>query len=728
MPSPNARFLSRQWRRARKLAQWTLAGRLPEELRQRRGFIQARLEYLVDSALVRLGRRLDLRGRLGLPPPLPVPRASKLALPTSDTPVVSVVIPAYGQIGHSLRCLASLAAWPPALPFEVILAEDASGDGRAAELQQVRGLRYVERPSNLGFLRSSNDAMAQARGEYLFLLNNDTEVMPGAIDALAATLRAQPRAGLAGARLLYPDGRLQEAGGIVWRDGSAWNWGNRQDPRRYEFTYRREADYVSGAAIMLPRAAWEAMGGFDEHYLPAYGEDSDLAFRLRAAGYATLYQPRATVIHHEGASHGTDVTQGVKAHQVINQGKFAARWAATLARHEPNGVNILRARDRAPAGGPRRVVLVVDNNIPEPDRDAGSRTMVAFLDALLAQGHAVKFWPLNGLALPGYTEALEDRGIECPVTPWRPRLDAWLAAHGAELDEVILSRPHVAVEVQAALRAHAPQAPVIFYGHDLHHARAEREAAAAPAAGRAALEAEAARLLREECDAWAGSDIVLYPSEDEATEVARLAPGTPASAIVPYALPPAPPLPTLDGRRDVIFVAGFAHPPNVDAAQWLVREIWPLIRSRHPALRLSLVGSKPTPEVRALAAPDIEVTGFVSDEELARRYAAARLALCPLRFGAGIKLKVVEALHQGLPLVTTPVGAQGLPDAPCPQLADAADFASAACALLEDPAAWEALAAKQQAYVEGRFSGEAMAAQLEAAFTRAAARRAAARS
>jgi hypothetical protein len=234
------------------------------------------------------GRRLDLRGRLGLPPPLPVPRASKLALPTSDTPVVSVVIPAYGQVGPqpALPRLAGGLAARPAFRGD-------PGRGRLrrpARRRAARGagppLRWSARATSASSARATT-RWRRRGASILFLLNNDTEVMPGAIDALVDTLRAQPEPGLAGpARLLYPDGWLQEAGGIVWRDGSAWNWGNRQDPRRYEFTYLREADYVSGAAIMLPRAAWEAMGGFDEHYLPAYGEDTDLAFRLRAAGYA----------------------------------------------------------------------------------------------------------------------------------------------------------------------------------------------------------------------------------------------------------------------------------------------------------------------------------------------------------------------------------------------------------------------------------------------------------
>ena len=722
------RFLDRQARRAGRLAQWAREGRLREELWKRRGFAAARLAYLRERLL---GRRMDMRATLGLPPLLPVPRPATLRLPTSEAPVVSVIIPAYGQVEHSLRCLASLAAFPPALPFEVILVEDASGDPSAPSLRQVQGLRYVERTRNLGFLRSCNDAATLARGGFLFLLNNDTEVMPGAIDRLHGALTAAHPAfpgpvGLAGARLLYPAGWLQEAGGIFWRDGSAWNWGNRQDPRGPAFTYLREADYCSGAAIMLPRAAWDAMGGFDEHYLPAYCEDADIAFRLRAAGWRTLYVPDATVMHHEGASHGTDVTQGIKAHQVTNLRRMAERHAAALASHEENGTNLLRARDRAPKGGPRRVVLVADNNLPTPDQDAGSRATLSVVEALLAAGHAVKFWPLNGLDMPPYRAAMEQLGVEC-LAGRRPPFADWLREHAGQLDQVVLSRPHVAAALLPALRQHAPDVPRLFYGHDLHHARLRREAALLDAADprrAASLRAEADAAEAEERAAWAGCDLTIYLSEEETAAVRALAPGTEAMTLLSFsmpALPAAPPGP--EGREGLLFVAGFGHPPNVDAAQWLATEILPRIRARRPGVALAIVGSNPTPQVRALAGDGVEVTGFVPDAELLRRYAGARVAICPLRFGAGVKMKVVEAMHAGLPLVTTPVGVQGLAGAPCIAAEDPRLLADAALRLLEDDAAWRAQAAAQRAFVEERLSPSAVRDALEEGFRRARAAR-----
>lgn len=717
LPPPQSQFVARQFRRMRKLIGWTLTGQLVTQLRQRRGVIQARWNYVKTLMLLRLGLRTVMRQQLGLPAAITTPDPAALSLPTSEAPILSVIVPTYGQVTHTLRCLATLAAYPPTRSYEVIVVDDASGDPRVAELRKVRGIRLTERAENLGFLRSCNAAAAEARGDYIFLLNNDTEVMPGALDALLDTLDAHPEAGLVGARLLYPDGWLQEAGGIVWADGSAWNYGNRDDPRKPEYNYLREADYISGAAIMIPTALWRELGGFDEHYLPAYCEDSDLAFRMRAAGRSVLYQPLASVIHDEGTSHGTDTSKGIKAYQLTNSEKLRQRWAETFGADQlPNGEHVLRARDRARH---RRITLVIDNNVPERDRDAGSRTMVAFMEALVASGRVVKFWPLNGLALPKYTAELQQKGIEVLYGPWSGTFAGWIANHGAEIDEVLVSRPHVAAETLALLRRHTTAA-LVFYGHDLHHARFQREI---EATGNTSLAAEAGRLLTEEREAWLGADLSLYPSEEEAIAVRNLEPAIAVRAIVPYALPErVGPDPVPDGRQDLLFVAGFGHSPNEDAAVWFVRDIFPAILEARPDTRLTLAGSNPTPAVQALASAHVEVTGFLSDEELARRYAAARVIVCPLRYGAGVKMKVVEALHQGVPLVTTSVGVQGLDSLDgAIHVADRPEeFAAAVLRLLADDQEWKLRSEAGGRFLQGRFSARAMEAELSRAFEDAA--------
>jgi GT2 family glycosyltransferase len=641
-----------------------------------------------------------------------------IALPRSANPTVSVIIPCYGKVEYTLRCLAAIAANPPKAAIEVIVVDDATPDDSMACLGDVPGIRLMINPSNLGYLRSCNAAARIAEGDYLMLLNNDTQVMPGWLDALLESFSGRSDVGAVGSKLLYPNGRLQEAGCIVWDDGSGWNFGRSDSPDRPMYNYLREVDYCSAASLLVPRALFNDLGGFDERYAPAYCEDSDLAFRLREHGYKVLYQPRSHVVHFEGVTHGRSLSNGMKAGQLHNQQKFQARWHSVLSsQHLPNGEHVLRARDRAHG---REVVLVVDHYVPEPDRDAGSRTVLCIIRGLLQLGMVVKFWPHNLYFNPGYTETLQALEVEVAYGAGIGSFGQWLAENADDLDYVLVYRPHVAADFLPDLKRY-PRIARLYYGMDLHFSRMRLQA---KEQSDLVVLRQAQRMETLERSVWRDMDVVLYPSAQESEYVATTEPVVAARTLLPYcfeqfaALRPPPAEPVL------LFVGGFAHQPNRHGLVWFLDQVLPIIHMRAPTARLVIVGSNPPADIEALNGTQISVRSNISDHELRELYRTARVAIAPLRYGAGVKLKVVEAMCEGLPLVTTSIGAQGLPGLEeIVSICDEPDqFGDAVCRLLTDDAAWSECAAAQLDYVASRYSEAAFRNSLQQALAQSASR------
>lgn len=622
-------------------------------------------------------------------------------LPHDDLPQASIVIPVYGQFAHTLSCLRALAAHPPQCRVEVIVVDDGSGDETEAALPRLRGLRYHRRPRNGGFIAACNDGAALARGEYLVFLNNDTVPQPGWLDRLLATFDEHPGTGLVGAQLLYPDGRLQEAGGVVHADGSGWNYGRLGAPSDPRYAYVRPADYCSGAAIAIPRLLFDRLGGFDTRFSPAYYEDTDLAMAVRAAGQHVLYQPGAAVVHNEGGTAGTDITQGAKAYQVRNQGVFVDKWRDRLQRHRPPGTD----PDAAALPTDRPCVLIIDALTPQPDRDSGSLRLVNLMRLLREEGAHVVFVPANRSHAGGYTDALQQLGVETWYAPFAQRMPAWLRQHGRRFDTVMVCRHYVMREMLPLLRRHAPQARVVFDSVDLHYLRERR---GAQLAGDAALARAAERTRALELDIIDRSDATLVVSEVERVLLAQDAPGARVEVLSNlHRVSEAGP--GFEQRRDVVFVGGFRHPPNVDAVCWFVEQVWPLVLEREPSLRFHCIGGDVPAQVQALATrTGVTIHGHVPD--LAPYMDHVRIAVAPLRYGAGVKGKINLSMAHGQPVVATRCAVEGmhLREGEDVLVADEpAEFAQALLQLHGDCALWHRLSVNGRDNVARHFSLDA---------------------
>lgn len=625
-----------------------------------------------------------------------------LQVPKWEKPEVSIIIPVYNQFEYTYACVESIIRNSGEVSYEILIADDCSTDLTEQIDDIIGGLHTIHNEKNLRFLLNCNHAAKQARGEYILFLNNDTQVQENWLEPLVSLMQKDPSIGMTGSKLVYPDGRLQEAGGILWSDGSAWNYGNRSDPNAPEYNYVKEVDYISGASICIRRELWEEIGGFDERFVPAYCEDSDLAFEVRRHGYKVVYQPLSVVVHFEGVSNGTDVASGQKAYQVVNQKKFFEKWQQILTQdHYPNGEKVFLARER---GRNAKVLLMVDHYVPQYDKDAGSRTVFQYLKLFAESGYHVKFIGDNFFPHQPYTQVLQQMGVEVLYGNWYAKnWKEWLRENGGCIEYAFLNRPHISVKYIDEVRKYT-KAFIAYYGHDLHFLREYREYELTGDKGHLQ---DSVEWKEKELALMRKADIAYYPSVVEEQEIHRIAPEVNVKAIPAYLFADVPDADySASSRQDVMFIGGFGHRPNVDAVVWLAKEIMPRLNTSLPGLVVHILGSNPPKEVTDLQTENLRIEGFVTDERLEQYYRECRMAIVPLRYGAGIKGKVVEAMRYGMPVLTTSVGAEGMIGAEGILAVEDTpeDFAARFVSLYEDHAALERVSRQEVAYIRENYS------------------------
>ncbi|MFZ2724766.1 MAG: glycosyltransferase [Methylococcaceae bacterium] len=573
-----------------------------------------------------------------------------LDFPVVSNPCVSIVVPVHNKFAVTYHCLVALLFAYNRASFEVILVDDGSEDETLDIPALASGVTYLRNETAQGFIRSCNRGANQAKGQYIVMLNNDTEPTVHWLDELLFAFEQFDKVGLVGSKLLYPDGSLQEAGGIVWKSGNPWNYGRGGNPYDPRFTYTRQVDYLSGAAIMLPTRLWQQLNGFSEEYCPAYFEDTDLAFKVRDAGFKTVFAPLSVVYHFEGISSGTSVTSGIKRYQEVNRPKFKQKWIQACRFNGDEGKQVDLNKDR----GINYRALVIDYQTPRTDTDAGSYAAVQEMRLLQSLGFKVTFLPENLAYMANHTEFLQRLGIESLYAPFVSSIQDFLEKRGLEFDVVYITRYYVARNQLPLVRRYAPQAKVLFCNADLHFLREIRDAIEYQ--DNQAM-TKACEIRTQELSIMREVDVTLSYNTTEHAVI--LSHNLDNSKVVtcPWVVEVEKNIPRFAEREDIAFLGGFGHPPNKAAVLFFINQVMPLLERSLPEAKFRIYGSNVPADIEKLASDKVIIEGYV--ENVADVYHQCRVFVAPLLTGAGIKGKVIEALAHGTPSVLTPIAVEG---------------------------------------------------------------------
>ena len=622
-----------------------------------------------------------------------------LEFPVITDPEVSVIIPAHNKVEVTFYALCALLLAHNTVRFEVVLVDDGSTDETAEIENLVSGIRVIHNDQPLRFIKACNKGVSEARGKFVVLLNNDTEVTVGWLDALVDAFNRFENVGAVGAKLLYPDGRLQDAGGIIWGSGNPWNYGNGQNPWDPRFCYARQVDYLSGAALMTTKAIWDEVGGLSNYLEPMYFEDTDFSFKVRDAGYKTYFIPSSIVYHFEGTTSGTDTSKGFKKYQEINRPKFKRCWAKAFAQHGEEGIRPDLEKDRGLSGR----VLFIDYTTPRQDRDAGSYATVREMELVQSLGYKVTFLPQNLCHFGTYTDELQRNGIEVITAPFYLSLATFFSERAKEFDAVYITRYYVAADTVHLIRQYSPRSKILLNNCDLHFLRELRAALVDNDPGKM----ETMRNVRyQELEMMRSVDLVLSYNEVEHAVIASHTDGQVKVMTCPWVVDTPEQIAPLSGRRGLSFLGSFNHSPNSEGIQWFCRDIMPMLEAEQ--LTLSIYGSGLNQTIKDLAGDWVKPVGYVDD--VADAFQQHRVFVAPLLSGAGMKGKVLNALAYGIPVVLTPIAAEGIGlrhGYDCMIARKPSEWVSAITQICKNDDLWNAMSVAARKYVASHFSFEA---------------------
>ena len=478
----------------------------------------------------------------------------------------------YNNFKYTYKCISSILNINPVLPYEIIIADDLSKDTTKIIEFYIKNIIVLHNKIQYNFLINRNIASKLAKGKYILFLNNDTKVNKEWLYSLVKLIESDDKIGMVGSKLIYPNGILQEAGGIVFNDGSCSNFGKWQNSDLPEYNYVKEVDYISGASIIIRKSVWDEIGGFDERFSPAYYEDTDLSFEIRKRGYKVMYQPKSVVIHFEGITNGKNIKYGIKRYQEINKYKYIKKWENELKNQE-NRNNTFIARDR---GYNKSRILVIDKYVPNFEKSAGERCTYMYINLFKEIGLQITVIGNDFKKNEPYTSIFQQNGIEIMYGNIAQKdIENWLKNNLRYFKFVYLQRPDITMKYLEHI-ANYFKGKVIYFAHDLHYIRLYREYCITHDEKKL-QESKYFEIIEHKI--FSSVDIIYVVGNygfdvlngEYKNKTIRGVPLFFYNKLLPNIEK------DFSKRKDIIFVGNFLHSPNVDAVFWFSKEIYPKI-------------------------------------------------------------------------------------------------------------------------------------------------------
>ncbi len=582
----------------------------------------------------------------------------KLEFPVIKNPKISIIIPVYNKVSYTFNCLLSLINCihnNETLPsLEIIVVNDCSTDTTGLFLNQTKNIIVINNKINLGFLENCNLGAKHAQGEYILLLNNDIQVNEDFLSPLLNVFSQFSEVGAVGGKLIYPSGLLQEAGGYIFKNSFAANYGRNSNPNWWQFNHIKEVDYCSGALLMVKKHDWQLLNGLDKVFAPCYYEDTDICTSIKyGLNKKVYYTPLSSIYHFEGVTSGVDESAGSKRFQTINKEKFELKWENITSTKQKINYELLKDPFfDFELNNQKSQILVVFSHIPQFDKDSGANRltllileMVKYFDVyVLIDDFDINF---NS----NYANKFISNGVKLIYKTQDQVLQKDHINHVFKQNFAFIWLVGYYLAHKYYEQSKSTGAKIIYDTVDLHFLRLER------AAYLNLIAENINEIKTNELNYIQKADLSLFVSDIELNIIEKMNIGNNKLlsnihlATNNFGL-------NYNQRKDLLFIGGFHHEPNIDAVIWLKNEIMPIVWENNPTIKVNIIGSNAPKAILDLASDKFIIHGFVQD--VSPLFEQSLIFICPLRFGAGVKGKIGQALEYNLPLVTTSIGAEGM--------------------------------------------------------------------